>query len=97
MTRLSDEVSTLQAEINFLRKFRERFSTRADYKAALKDLYNEGIITQTAYYRVIDTLPKPLKKKPRPATIISGCDRPIDPCGTRAMRYDSCSSNRSSC
>jgi len=103
-------MSRIDDEVKFLKRFRSRFDTRSEWIAALVDMLDEGMITRIAYNRAIEkpvgnkmipaksVVKKLLTKKKSPSTsIISGCDRPIDPCGTRAMRYDSCSSNRSSC
>lgn len=39
-------------EVNFLKEFRKRFDTYANYKAALGDLLDAGLITASAYNKV---------------------------------------------
>jgi hypothetical protein len=94
-------MSRIDDEIKFLKRFRNRFDTRSEWIAALADMLDEGMITRVAYEEAIkkSILKKtsPIKKKSSPKSIVSGCDKPIDPCGIHAIRYDSCSSNKSSC
>jgi len=55
MSKISDEISLLKT-------FRARFSTTASYKKALGDILAEGMITRTAYNKVMEDL-SAVKKK----------------------------------
>jgi hypothetical protein len=43
-------------EVKFLKNFRKRFSNVTIYKAAVLDLFQEGLITETAYEEVLTSL-----------------------------------------
>lgn len=42
-------MTKLEQEIKFLKAFKKRFSTNQMYKAAIDDMWEEGIITPKAY------------------------------------------------
>ena len=46
-------------EVEFLKNFQKRFKSLIDYRAALSDLFREGLITATAY----DEAMKPIQVK----------------------------------
>ena len=46
-------MSVVSNEVAFLRKFRVRFVSNLDYKKALKDMMDEGLITRVAYNKVV--------------------------------------------
>ena len=60
-------------EVAFLRRFRARFSSLADYKKALADMLGEGLITRVAYNKVIETKKTAARKKSSVSLDISSC------------------------
>jgi len=86
----------LRDEIKFLREFRNRFDSRASYLLAIKDLYNQGLITRKAMSEVTNK-PKKVKKPKKPASS-DPCMRNIrwqTPCGSSPQA--TCSAPRSHC
>ena len=82
-------MTKLEQEIKFLKAFKKRFSTTQMYKAAIEDMWKEGIITPKAYKIIIDAidnlLPKAVLKKGIPSSAKKVVE--IDPCSHGGSGY----------
>lgn len=93
-------MSRIDEEVRFLKNLKKRFSSRSEYLLALKDMANEGMITQIAYNRIAGegtsprskTDTKTRKTSPTPSSALT------DPCRTPNPSYSGCChNNRSRC
>lgn len=93
-------MSRIDEEVRFLKNLKKRFSSRSEYLLALKDMTNEGMITQIAYNRIVEEDISPRRKtdtktrkiSPAPSSVL------IDPCRIPNPSYSGCChNNRSRC
>lgn len=46
-------MTKIEQEIQFLKNFRQRFTSTATYRAAIEDMWREGLITPKAYKEIV--------------------------------------------
>lgn len=90
-------MTKLEQEIKFLKTFKKRFTTNQMYKAAIDDMWKEGIITPKAYeYIINEFIPSNVMVPKEALTLKKG----IPSSAKRAVEIDPCSRGggyRSSC
>ena len=93
-------MSRIDEEVRFLKNLKKRFSSRSEYLLALKDMTNEGMITQIAYNRIVEEDISPRRKTDTKTRKISPAPSSglTDPCRTPISSYSGCChNNRSRC
>lgn len=77
-------MTKLEEELQFLKNFRQRFTSTATYRAAIEDMWREGMITPKAYKQL--NMDKLVPKKALIAPIKKVTQEAVkllkeDPCG----------------
>jgi len=95
----------LEQEIKFLKAFKKRFTTNQMYRAAIDDMWKEGIITPKAYdYIINDFIPSKkntfIESELVPKEVMKVLKKGIPSSAKKAVEIDPCSRGggyRSSC